>query len=146
MIRITEWFGQAHAALIGIPFYIPSSVFAARFGQEDTGLQVNMQDGSGYAFALVWAQVAGRIGEGAGWELVFLILAGIAGCGSLMFHMFFSNAKDLMYTEIYTAQNNPDGAETNVEFTELDQHSALGDKLDKQATKHSILQLPICAS
>ena len=64
---------------------------AARFGGDDTGL--------GYVVALGWSKLAASLAASAGWGAVFGVLTFIALFTSLLWHLFFDAAHELMCEE-----------------------------------------------
>ena len=86
----------AHACALGVPYYVPAFVWAARFGGDDTALVVTTLDGLGYVVALCWSKAAASLAESSGWGVVFAMLTFIALFTVLLWHLFFDAAHDIM--------------------------------------------------
>jgi len=74
---------------VGYPFYIPQSVFAARFGGEDTATVNGWAECVQAAWISVFVKFGGHIGQNNGWRYVVLMVVGGSIAALFLMSLFF---------------------------------------------------------
>lgn len=74
---------------VGYPFYIPQSVFAARFGGEDTATVNGWAECVQAAWISIFVKLGGNTGQNHGWRYVVLMVVGGSIAAFFLMSMFF---------------------------------------------------------
>jgi len=107
----------------GYAFYIPQSVFAVRFGGEDSATVVGMAELVQAFWSASFVLLAGNVGESYGWRYVWLMVTIIASFGVFFMTKFYHydllhEGKEANFFQILGIEDDADDKKDAVELVD----------------------------